>query len=241
VIKGILTARRGARAVTALLGLAAVVSACWLSLCPSMDRQLAVAVRRGDIVAVRGLLDRGADPNTRLHTRPPYRPWPIRSFADVRQWVTARSTSDVRSPTMLMLTAGAGRADICTALLEHGAEVEERGGLSGLPPLLHASARGHTSTVRVILKYGADPNAQSYMCEGGPALADAAARDDYVMATILLDHGADPNGGYKETGDILWCAEAGKRHAMAALLKQYGAKERPDWGLHFKARKHAQR
>ena len=227
--------------MTGLAALVVVAAVFWISRGPSIDRQLANAVKRGDILAVRSLLERGADPNAHSRTRPPYRPWPIRSLADVHQWVVAKSMPEPFSPTLLMLAAESGWDEICVVLIAHGARVDERVHLSGFPALLHASARGHTSTVRVLLEHGADPNAQNYISEGGPALADAAARNDLVMAKVLLDHGADSNGGYKEGGDILWRAEVNKLHAMVALLKQYGAKEHPDWGLHYEAPKYAQR
>jgi ankyrin repeat protein len=85
------------------------------------------AIRRGDIVAVRELLHRGADINARNRY----------------------------GQTGLMLAAHFGHREVAAALIEHGASLNATAKF-GLSALMLAIVAGHTATARLLVRAGAD-------------------------------------------------------------------------------------
>src|SRR5260370_24720764 len=58
------------------------------------------------------------------------------------------------------LTGAARNGDIATmqALIEGGADLNQRGGVNGWPPLMHAIHKNQSAAVATLLEAGADPN-----------------------------------------------------------------------------------
>ena len=96
-----------------------------LRLASELDRQLAGAAGRGDVVSLRQLIKEGAQVNA------------------VDEW----------GNTALLLAAREGDVETARTLLRAGAEVDGRGG--ALTPLGQAALRGHTHMVRLLLRSGA--------------------------------------------------------------------------------------
>jgi cytohesin len=89
-------------------------------------------------------------------------------------------------------------------------------------PLSCAAEFGHRDIVELLLKAGADPNAQELEGYRTFPLVAAVAKNDVAMVEMLLEHGADPNaqtaGAEVALGDAL---ENGNRE-MANLIASYG-------------------
>jgi len=89
------------------------------------------ALWQGDILAVRDMLDKGADPNaqTACGTRP------------------------------LLIVAKMKNPEVMKLLINHGAHLDGRDKL-GLTPLMAAASMGHTKNAQVLIESGADLNAR---------------------------------------------------------------------------------
>lgn len=98
---------------------------------PNLNNELFKAVAEGNIVKVKGLLEKGADANSGDNTG-----------------------------TVLMLAALKGYREIAKLLIEKGASVNATG-KDGLTPLMRACASKHVDTVSVLLEAGANVNAKA--------------------------------------------------------------------------------
>ena len=96
----------------------------------ALDACFVRGVERGDVHAVRGLLNAGADVNK----------------------------TDRDGRTALFLASSKGHTDIVCALLNAGADVNKADQWRRSPPLHTASREGHTDIVHALLKAGADVN-----------------------------------------------------------------------------------
>jgi membrane protease YdiL (CAAX protease family) len=94
-----------------------------------LDRELVKEALDGNVVAVKALLDRGADPNAK----------------------------NDRGGPVLTAAASKGNVTVVIELIRRGADVNSRDKY-GLTPLMTACAIGHKHVVRVLLERGADPN-----------------------------------------------------------------------------------
>ena len=90
------------------------------------------------------------------------------------------------------LTGAARNGDIATmqALIEGGADLNQRGGVNGWPPLMHAIHKNQSAAVATLLEAGADPNQRA--SGGSTALIMAAGYGYAEMVRLLLVYGADP-------------------------------------------------
>ena len=129
---------------------------------------LMVAAHRADLAAMRGLLDRGADPSAR----------------------------NLLGATPLMFAAAARPADDPSAktvpatiqlLLDRGAKVNAQTN-NGRTALIDAAANGNPESVRLLLAAGADVNARTR--SGDTPLLEATARGYTDIAFLLLQSGA---------------------------------------------------
>jgi hypothetical protein len=93
-----------------------------------------------------------------------------------------------RSETPLVDAARNGDVAVLAALLDGGADPDERSGINGWTVLMHAVATRQHATARALLDAGADPD-----LAGGErtALLLAAEQGDDEMVGLLLDAGAD--------------------------------------------------
>jgi len=95
----------------------------------------------------------------------------------------------------LYTAAGEGDAFTVKALLDQGADVNEKGGggiLNDSNALDAASSQGHTDVVKLLLDRGANINA-SHGNMGWTALSSAAWRGHTDIVKLLIDRGADIN------------------------------------------------
>jgi uncharacterized protein len=122
-----------------------------------VNAQLLAAARAGSEAAVRALLDRGADPDSRNRL----------------------------GDTPLNLAARAGDVELSRTLLQRGAS-PDRANLAGVTPLMWAAGQGQLETVRMLLARGAaldgkddrrrDDRAAANLTPSSPAPPSPSAR-----------------------------------------------------------------
>ena len=131
------------------------------------------AVKRGDIVRVRELLDSGEDPNTREH---------------------------YTNRTALMIASEYGHTEIIRLLLDRGADINSQN--DSYTALIKASMLGKGDMAEFLLDIGADPNIQNIKGDTAlmnaarysNSILNLAEGTDYIkVVELLLRHGADPN------------------------------------------------
>jgi ankyrin repeat protein len=92
--------------------------------------------------------------------------------------------------TTLIGAARNGDVQAIRALADGGADLDERGGVNGWPPLMHAIHKNQKAAVAALLDAGADPNERA---GGGSTPLIMAAGYGYVdIVRLLLARGADP-------------------------------------------------
>ncbi|MEV0583463.1 ankyrin repeat domain-containing protein [Nonomuraea sp. NPDC050310] len=152
------------------------------------EEELYQAALSGDLTKVRGLLERGADPNQPVEEGLPLcaaAAWDrldvIAALLEGGAEVAARE-ADGWHP--LMWAAANGNADAAHALIEAGAPVDEPSE-GGETPLTLAARRGALGAVRVLLDAGADPEKADG--DGDTPLDIASAWVGVHLETALLD------------------------------------------------------
>jgi len=97
----------------------------------------------------------------------------------------------ISETTPLIETARAGDIPQLEKLLAAGADPNQRAGVNGWTPLMHAIHKGQKDSVRVLLQHRADVNAKTE--NGGTALIEAAGYGYVDIVAMLLDAGAKPD------------------------------------------------
>ena len=162
------------------------------------DSPLADAAMRGDVEAVKSLLDGGADVNV-----------PQGDGMSALHWAASRGDVEVvgllisagadiaavtriGSYTPLHVASKGGHTAVATALIEAGAEVSVRTTNSEVTALhLAAASRGGEELVELLLERGADPNVRE-VAAGQTPLMFAAANNRAASVRALLSAGANP-------------------------------------------------
>lgn len=143
------------------------------------------AIRSGDSVTVRKLLDRGANPNMRE----------IR-LTQPRLATNYKGGKEYLGRTAIAIASETNKLGAVIALVEHGADVN---GLRQLkdPPLVcatsfFATVTGSDKLVSYLLTHGADANFASL--DGHLAIEKAARTNSVKIVNTLLNHGSKIDG-----------------------------------------------
>ena len=140
-------------------------------------------------------------------------------------WRALKTEMDLRqAPNVaaFMRACATGDVDTLRELLQRDPSLA-RQRLAGGTTALHGAVR-HPEAVRLLLEYGADPNARD-LGDNATPLHFAAAHGAVDSARVLLDAGADVHGtGDAHNGDVIgWGAREGNE-AVINLLLERGAR-----------------
>jgi ankyrin repeat protein len=89
----------------------------------------------------------------------------------------------------LIQAARAGRTDLIPSLVKQGADPNQRAGVNGWTPLMHAIHKNQKQSVAALLDAGADSNGRG--ADGSTPLMMAAGYGYTDIVNLLLDRGAD--------------------------------------------------
>jgi tetratricopeptide (TPR) repeat protein len=205
-------------------------------------QEITLAAQRGDVEAVRELLDRGADPDARY----PY------NFSDPVLYVAAQQGS--AEIVRMLLDHGAypdntggdyqtalhracyyGNTEAAAVLLDDGADIEARTN-EGITPLYLTCEKGRIETAKLLLDRGASVDCANGV--GWTPLFEAAQWGQAGLVQLFLEHSADPNrAGPDVSGHGIFYNQPSPTPMQAArnptfhnpevlrLMIQYGGKE----------------
>jgi uncharacterized protein len=114
--------------------------------------------------------------------------------------------SHTTSPSLIQ-AARDGRADLIPALVKQGADPNQRAGVNGWPPLMHAIHKNQKGSVIALLDAGGDVNGRS--ADGSTPLMMAAAYGYTDLVNLLLDRGADAHSQLDDGTNALTFAVLG--------------------------------
>src|SRR5260370_36688258 len=102
------------------------------------------------------------------------------------------------------LTGAARNGDIATmqALIEGGADLNQRGGVNGWPPLMHAIHKNQSAAVATLLEAGADPNQRGSGGFAGPDQGAGHRGWGEGRLAAVVQRGAPAVGGHRECPPI---------------------------------------
>ena len=121
--------------------------------------------------------------------------------------------SDTDRPTVLNMILTGSNGDVRMVTLSDA---------NDWTALMIASIRGHTKTVSVLMKYGADVNTKNE--DGMTALMMASMCGYYATPEAILKHGVDVNVTDNDGNTALYWALWDGHRETAELLRRYGAK-----------------
>jgi ankyrin repeat protein len=110
------------------------------------------------------------------------------------------------SPSLIQ-AARDGRTDLIPVLVKQGADPNQRGGVNGWTPLMHAIHKNQKGSVAALLDTGADVNGRSV--DGSTALMMAAGYGYTDILNLLLDRGADAHAQMSDGTNALTFAVLG--------------------------------
>jgi ankyrin repeat protein len=187
---------------------AALLVAVWATASPSAagpDTTLLAAVSKGDVAAVRALVQQGADVNARQPdgTTPLHWATQIDDLAKATLLVKAGAKPNVVNrfgASPLSLAAASGNAEMLTLLLDAGADIAqaEAGLTDGQSLLMLAARTGNVPALTTLVKRGVDVNAVETRT-GSSALMWAAVGNRRDAVRYLLEAGAEVDARSKQT------------------------------------------
>lgn len=107
----------------------------------------------------------------------------------------------------LIQAAREGRVDLIPSLVKQGADPNQRAGVNGWTPLMHAIHKNQKGSVAALLDAGADVNGRS--TGGSTALMMAAGYGYTDILNLLLDRGADAHAQMSDGANALTFAVLG--------------------------------
>jgi ankyrin repeat domain-containing protein 50 len=211
------------------------------SRCPQDFTDLMVGSYFGHEVAVRLLLEHGADVKAKNGNG-----WAALYGAAsnghetvVRLLLESKAdinTEDEFGWTALHGAAANGHESVVQLLLEHNAVVNTKN-RRGWTALYQAAANGHEAVVRLLLEHKADINAKDW--NGWTALHGAAANRHEAVVRLLLEHKADINAKDRNGWTALYRAAATGHESIVRLLLKYeadiNAKDMSGWTALYRA------
>ncbi|KAK8130587.1 hypothetical protein PG999_002967 [Apiospora kogelbergensis] len=189
------------------------------------------AAALGDMVLVKSLMEKGANPNrTEGAFGSALGIAAFRGHVEVVEFFLSRGLDpDLKSAefgTVLQIAALGGSELVVKRLIEAGADVNARGGQYETA-LLAAASKQHDKVVSLLAESGADldyGDSKVSSCSKGSALYQAAAAGDMNLTNMLLAAGADVNGPEAAaTGTPLLGATKAKSLGIVQLLIRKGA------------------
>ena len=112
-----------------------------------------------------------------------------------------------------------GRWMVCKYLLDHGVHVDAPGGEQAAPAIHWAICKGHSSTVSLLIRYGADWRVRDQ--QGYNSMHVAAQNDQDMLILLLKAQGADINSNDRAgRSPLVWAAYRGHSEAVEILIKQ---------------------
>jgi ankyrin repeat protein len=163
------------------------------------DSPLAEAVRRNDLVTVKALLEKGADPNRRNNQGSP-----VLSVAAIR-----------------------GYGAIAQALLEKGANVNARR-RERSTVLMDAALGGHLQIVKALLARGADVNAKAERSVTALQVAAISGQAAIVQALLAGGATVNSEDDQGKTA-LYWAASMGSAEIVQVLLARGAKVDTRDW------------
>lgn len=118
---------------------------------------------------------------------------------------------------MLSVAASGGSAEVVALLLKRGADVKQRGRLTGRTALFDAAKREELEIATLLLDAGADPQAQNHA--GETALQVAALAQRSAMVRLLISRGADPMSRNKKGQTVAEAVEGQTTPEILRLLR----------------------
>jgi len=182
------------------------------------------AAQARDMMAIKGFLDAGMDPNTKdIDSRTVLISAAARGDLEMANILLSRgadpNVKDLRHYTALSHAVEAMYEDVVEALLNHPGVDPNSIGLNGRPVLFSYVWRDNTTRVEKLLARGADPNAQD--ADGDTALHGAAQIGNVDIIRMLLDKGANINAKNRVGGTpLMWAAVYGNENAAELLLSR---------------------
>lgn len=107
----------------------------------------------------------------------------------------------------LIQAARDGRVSLIPALVKQGADPNQRAGVNGWTPLMHAIHKNQKGSVNALLDAGADVNGRGV--DGSTALMMAAGYGYTDIVNVLLDRGADAYAQMSDGSNALTFAVLG--------------------------------
>lgn len=182
------------------------------------------AAQERDIMAIKGFLDAGMDPNTKdIDSRTVLISAAARGDLEVTNILLSRGADpnikDLRHYTALSHAVEAMYEDVVEALLNHPGVDPNCIGLNGRPVMSSYVWRDNTTRVEKMLARGANANAQD--ADGDTALHGAAQIGNVDIIRMLLDKGANINTKNHQGGTpLMWAAVFGNETAAVRLLER---------------------
>lgn len=122
--------------------------------------------------------------------------------------------------SLLSLACSAGYYELAQVLLAMSAQVEDRGQKNDCTPLMEAASAGHIDIIDLLIRHGADVNAQS--STGNTPLMYACAGGHVSAVKTLLVHGANVED-HNENGHtpLMEAASAGHVEVAKVNIKTF--------------------